>query len=50
VKHLRAMPLKQDGEEMAFLSEGVKSPYPRGVLKIIFFCPRGVSRKGVPER
>jgi len=35
---VRAIPLKkQEGEKMAFLSEGVKSPCPRGVLKILVF-------------
>jgi len=35
---LRAIPLKnRRGEEMAFLSEGVKSPCSRGVLKILVF-------------
>jgi len=40
---LRAIPLKKQegGEEMTFLSEGVKSPYPREVLKILVFVLRG---------
>jgi len=48
---------KEEGEEMACLSEGGKSPSPRGVLKILVFdlqisvrgglkkrCPRGVRK------
>jgi len=52
-----AIPLKKQegGGGNGLFVRGVKSPCPRGVLKILVFdlvktanfCPRGVSRKGV---